>query len=191
MARKVPPLALSRVASWAACRLWTLACALVWRASKPLARASGVRLAGVPSVNPPSLLGGQRVAGTAGNGGRFFLGHGGQDVQGELVGGRQVHGLEAHAAFHQGGQEGHAAGQAVKLGHEQHRAFALGQGDGRRQLGPRALPAALHLDVVRHAHGVGGEEAVHGRLLGFEAQTGLALAGGAHAEVGDVATHGK
>ena len=67
---------------------------------------------------------------------------------------------------------------------------ALGQDDGGRQLGPGALAAALHLDVVGHAHGLGREEAVHGGLLGFEAQTGLALAGGADAEVGDVAAYG-
>ena len=75
---------------------------------------------------------------------------------------------------------------AVELGHEQHGAFALGQGDGGRQLGPGALAAAFHLDVIGHAHGLGREEAVHGGLLGFEAQAGLALAGGADAEVGNV-----
>ena len=82
------------------------------------------------------------------------------------------------------------SGRAVELGHEQHGAFALGQGDGGRQLGPGALAAALHLDVIGHAHGLGGEEAEHGGLLGFEAQAGLALAGCADAEIGDVAAHG-
>jgi hypothetical protein len=81
------------------------------------------------------------------------------------------------------------SGWAVELGHEQHGALALGQGDGGRQLGPGALAAALYLDVIGHAHGLGREEAVHGGLLGFEAQAGLALAGGAHAEVGDVLAH--
>ena len=37
MARKVAPVALSKVASWAACRLCTFACALAWRAASPLA----------------------------------------------------------------------------------------------------------------------------------------------------------
>ena len=37
MARKVAPVALSRVASWAVCRLCTLACELAWRAASPLA----------------------------------------------------------------------------------------------------------------------------------------------------------
>ena len=83
------------------------------------------------------------------------------------------------------------SGRAVELGHEQHGAFALGQGDGGRQLGPGALAAALHLDVIGHAHGLGGEEAEHGGLLGFEAQAGLALAGRAHAEIGDELGHGK
>ena len=144
-----------------------------------------------PQHRAPRFLGGQRVTGAAGNGRRFLLGDGGQDVQGELVGRGQVHGLEAHPAFHQGGQEGHAAGQAVELGHEQHRAFALGQGDGGRQLGPGTFAPALHLDVVGHPHGLGGKEAVNGGLLGFEAQAGLALAGGAHAKVGDVLGHGE
>ena len=58
------------------------------------------------------------------------------------------------------------------------------------QLGPGALAPAFHLDVIGHAHGLGGQEAEHSGLLGFEAQAGLALAGGAHAEVGHVLTHG-
>lgn len=61
-------------------------------------------------------------------------------------------------------------------------------GNRREQLRQLVLLARLNLDVFAQQLGRVLDESPHRRLLGFEAQPGLPLAGSAHAEVGNVAS---
>ena len=55
-------------------------------------------------------------------------------------------------------------------------------------IGPAVFAAAFNLGKRSDQYRFGPEEIAHRSLLGFEAQAGLALVGGAHAVVGDIAS---
>jgi hypothetical protein len=89
------------------------------------------------------------------------------------------------APFHQPGDEGHRAGQAVQLGDHQRRPPPPRQRRGK--LGPVGTASALHLGELAQQRraGVPGQEARHGLALRLKPQPGTALPVGADPIVGN------
>ena len=102
------------------------------------------------------LVGGQGGPGLLADPPGLVLGDGGQDVDGQAVGGGDVAGDEVHLRLHQAGEEVDVAGQAVELGDDQGGAEASGVGDGVGQLGAVGPLAALHLLVGAEDRGAAG-----------------------------------
>jgi hypothetical protein len=61
--------------------------------------------------------------------------------------------------------------------------------NGRLQLGPLILLATLDFEEGGYELRVAAQEFLHGCLLSFETEAGLALANGTHPEVGDKLGH--
>jgi hypothetical protein len=113
------------------------------------------------------------------------------DVGGEAGHAGQVGDLELDPAVHEVGDEGNPPGEPVHLGDEELGAGQAAPRDGLGELGPVVVAAALDLLELRDDLPVAAvEEGRHGVALGVQAEAGLALAVGAHPEVGDVAAGG-
>ena len=160
---------------------------------RDLGRSGRVHVAGIavgPSQPDAARLGRrQRGLGAGGDHLALVLGDGGQDVQGQLVGGGHVDRDELDAALHQVGDEGDVARQAVELGDHQHGPLPPAQLERRGELGPVGALAALHLGELGDQL-AGADEAGDGGPLRIEPEAGLALPVGRNAVVGDKALHG-
>ncbi len=147
-------------------------------------RSEVLRLA---QLEPPGLAGCQRRFRPRGDQLRFPLGDGGHHMDGEVVSLRHIDGHKADAGFHEAGDDGHVAGQAVELGNEEDTPETAGLVEGRFELGSPALPGSgfdfgdLGDQLQTLAPGVGQD----GGLLGFEAEAALTLLLGGDAVVGD------
>ena len=84
----------------------------------------------------------------------LVLCHGGEDVNREPVGLREVHRLELDAAFHKVRDEGHVAGKPVQLGDEERGARPSAPLDGSLKLRPVGSLPTLNFDVRRLKQGV-------------------------------------
>ena len=122
------------------------------------------------------------------------LGHGGEDVDGEPVGLRHVHGDKFHAGLHQPADKMDVARQPVELG-DQQRGFMFPAGIERGgELWAVVLPAALDLGkALDYEFPVAAQGDTDGLLLGFQSKAAAALAGGRDAKIGDIAAcfHGR
>lgn len=85
---------------------------------------------------PPGLAGRQRRFGPGGDQLGFALGDGSHDVDGEVVGFGHVDGDEADAGFHEAGDDGDVAGEAVELGDKEDPTNPAGVIEGGLQLWP-------------------------------------------------------
>jgi hypothetical protein len=100
-----------------------------------------VSRSGRPNVTPRTCR--QRGLGAGRDHFPLVLGDGGEDVQGQLVGGGHVDRGELDAGFHQVGDEGDVARQAVELGDHQHGPLPPAQLERGGELGPVGALAAL------------------------------------------------
>jgi hypothetical protein len=82
------------------------------------------------------------VLGPLGNHLALVLRHGGENVDGELVGVRVVAGDEIDASVHERGEEGDVAREPVQLSDDQLGALAFALRQRLRQLGAGGMPAA-------------------------------------------------
>lgn len=105
----------------------------------------------------------------------FVFCEGGHDVQDQARGVGHIDGDKICGAFHEIGDEGDVAGQAVELGDEQG-GFVLAAGvEGKRELGTVVFGAALDLDEL-------GEDGALRLRRGFGGQAGCSMTVLAHAE---------
>ncbi|GGI93403.1 hypothetical protein GCM10010914_30020 [Deinococcus wulumuqiensis] len=117
----------------------------------------------------------------------FALGDGGHDVDGEVVGFGHVDGDEADAGFHEAGDDGDVAGEAVELGDEEDPTNSAGVAKGGFELGAPALPRA-GFDLGEFEDDLKvltASVSQNGSLLSFETQAALTLFGGTDSVVGD------
>ena len=110
--------------------------------------------------------------------------HGGEEVQGQTVRLRHVHGHELDAAFHQIRDKGDGAGQAVQLGNHQHSPFLAAQGERCSELGPVVLPAAFHLHELAQKL-LAGSVGCYSAALRVQPEAALTLPFRGDAIVGD------
>lgn len=115
----------------------------------------------------------------------FIFGDGCQDVDGQPVCFGIVAGHEVRAGVHQRGGECHVAGQTVEFGDDQSGSLTAGVGEGFGQVGAIGAFAGFDLGVLSSELAVAVDVLVDDGLLGFEAQSGAALAVGRDAVVGD------
>lgn len=138
----------------------------------------------------PARLGlGQGNAGALGNHLALMLGDGGEDVQGQPVGTRHVHGDELDPALHQACDEGDVAGQPVELGDDQRGALPLAGGDGGMEFRPVVLPAALDLGEFGEDVATPSRKISDGAALGLQSEAAGSLAVGGDAVVSDEINH--
>jgi hypothetical protein len=131
-----------------------------------------VSRSGRPNVTPRTCR--QRGLGAGRDHFPLVLGDGGEDVQGQLVGGGHVDRGELDAGFHQVGDEGDVARQAVELGDHQHGPLPPAQFERRGKLRPVVALAALHLGELGDQL-ADADEPGDGGTLGVEPEAGLAL----------------
>ena len=123
-----------------------------------------VSRSGRPNVTPRTCR--QRGLGAGRDHFPLVLGDGGEDVQGQLVGGGHVDRGELDTGLHQVGDEGDIARQAVELGDHQH-GPPPAQLEGGGEL--RAVVALAALDFRELGNQLAGaDEAGDGGALGLE-----------------------
>ena len=112
------------------------------------------------------LGGAERVLGPLGNHLALVLRHGGEDVDGELVGVRVVAGDEIDTSVHERREEGDVAREPVQLSDDQLGALALAVRQRLGQLGPGGMLAALDFsELADQLLGAAVEVVAHGAPL--------------------------
>ena len=112
-----------------------------------------------------------------------MLGHGGENVNCQLVGERHVGGNELDAPFHEPRDKGYVAGEPVQFGYDKPRFEPL-TGERSSKLRPVAALAALHLhEFVGELPLTAVAEIEHSLALRFKAEAALSLPVGRDAKV--------
>ena len=157
-------------------------------ALKARGRGGGDIRGWIAKLHPARLGLGQGGAGALGNHLALVLRHSGEDVQGQPVGARHVHGDEFNTAFHEIGDEGDVAGQPVELGDDQRGALPLTGGNGRVEFGPVGFPPTLDLGELGEDVTAPGRKVGNDAALGVEAKAAGSLAVGGNAVIGPFPT---